>query len=268
MRRWIAIALVTTMAQPVLADEGEPLVARPKLEWALVAAGGALWLTETLAIGELAPADCRWCDSNAIDEAARAVEWGDPQAARRISDVLSYGLVPLAAGGLQTLGALQDGRPGDLATDLVIVAESAVIAGVSGDFIRVVTGRERPWIHDLDPEDKPLTERPEQNNLSFISGHTATAFAIAVSGGTVAQRRGRRIAPVLWASGLTLGAVSGYLRIASGQHYLTDVVAGVGWGIAIGLAVPYLHRGRARDGAVAATLAPAPGGGLLLVTFR
>lgn len=267
MRRRIAIALVTAIARPVLADEGEPVVARPGLEWALAVAGGALWLTETLAIGELAPADCHWCDSNAIDEAAREVEWGDPQVARRISDVLSYGLVPVAAAGLQTLGALEDGRPEDLATDLVIVAESAIIAGVSGDLIRVVTGRERPWIHDLDPEDKPLTDRPAQNNLSFISGHTATAFAMAVSGATVATRRGRRIAPVLWASGLTLGAVSGYLRIASGQHYLTDVVAGLGWGVAIGFTVPYLHRGRARD-SVAATLAPVPGGGLLVVTFR
>jgi membrane-associated phospholipid phosphatase len=266
MRCRIAVALAVAMALPVAADEGEPLAARPRLEWALAVAGGAIWLTETLAIGKLAPTECHWCDSNALDDAAREVEWGNQQAARRISDVLSYGLAPAAAGGLLTLGAFQDGRPEELVTDLVIVAESAVIAGVSGDFLRVVTGRERPWIHDLAPADKPLTERPEQNNLSFISGHTATAFAMAVSGATVARRRGRRIAPALWATGLTLGAVSGYLRVASGQHYLTDVLAGVGWGVAIGFTVPYLHRHRA--GAVAASLAPARGGALVLLTFQ
>jgi membrane-associated phospholipid phosphatase len=254
------------MARPVVADEVDPPVARPRLEWALAVAGGTVWLTETLAIGELAPTECHWCDSNALDDAAREVEWGDQQTARRISDVLSYGLAPAAAGGLLTLGAFQDGRPDDLATDLVIVAESAIIAGVSGDFIRVVTGRERPWIHDLAPADKPLTERPEQNNLSFISGHTATAFAMAVSSATVAQRRGRRIAPALWATGLTLGAVSGYLRVASGQHYFTDVLAGLGWGVAIGFTVPYLHR--ARDSSVTAALMPARDGALVLFTIR
>ena len=268
MRCRIAIALVAALAHPVLADDDDPLVARRRLEWSLTVAGGALWLTETLAIGELAPADCRWCDSNRLDDAARELEWGDQETARRISDVISYALVPAAAGGLLTLGALQDGRPDDLATDLLIVSESAVIAGISGDFLRIATGRERPWVHDLAPEEKPLTDRPEQNNLSFISGHTATAVAMTVSGGMVALRRGRRIAPALWATGLTLGAVSGYLRVASGQHYLTDVVGGVAWGVAIGLVVPYLHSGRTRDSGVTTSLSPARGGALVLLTFR
>ena len=153
-------------------------------------------------------------------------------------------------------------------TDLLIVAQAGVAAGVSGDLIRVVSGRERPWVHDLAPEDKATTDRPEQNNLSFISGHTATAFALAVSSGTVASRRGRRVAPAIWATGLALAATTGYLRIAAEQHYLTDVLAGVGAGVGIGLAVPYLHRPRDPAAGVAAMVAPVRGGAVVLLTLR
>ncbi len=267
----LALALVASMvgvAGADGADQPAPLESRPKLEWALTVAGGAVWLSETLAIAELAPSACHWCESNALDDWARGFAWSDPRPARITSDVLSYGVAPLAAGGFLVVGAVRDGRPGDLTTDLLISAEAVVAAGVSGDLIRVVTGRERPWVHQLAPEDKPETERPEQNNLSFISGHTATAFALAVSSGVVASRRGRRSAPAVWATGLALAAASAYLRIASDQHYLTDVLAGVGAGVAIGLAVPYLHRARSRDSGVALSLAPAGAGALLLVTLR
>lgn len=250
------------------ADEPAALTARPGLEWTATVLGGALWLTETLTIAELAPGECRWCDSNALDDRARELSWNDREAARVTSDVISYGIVPAAAAGFLTAGALGDHRATDLTVDLLITAEAAVIAGVSGDLVRVLTGRERPWIHDLTPDQKPEVARPEQNNLSFISGHSATAFAVAVSSGTVASWRRRRIAPALWATGLTLGVATSYLRIASEQHYLTDVLAGIGAGVAIGLAVPFLHRAGAARPRADATIAPLPGGALLVVTLR
>ena len=255
------------MAGVAGAEEQPAFASRPALEWALTVAGGAVWLTETLLIAELAPSACRWCDSNALDDQARELAWSNTNAARRTSDIISYGIAPLAAGGLLTVGALQDDEASDLVTDLLIVAQAGVAAGVSGDLIRVVSGRERPWVHDLAPEDKATTGRPEQNNLSFISGHTATAFALAVSSGTVASRRGRRVAPAIWATGLALAATTAYLRIAAEQHYLTDVLAGVGAGVGIGLAVPYLHRPRG-SGDVSAIVAPVRGGAVVVLTLR
>lgn len=263
-----AIAALARVPGVAAAEERPAFVSRPGVEWAITVAGGALWLTETLLIAELAPSDCRWCEPNALDDRARGLAWSNTNAARTTSDVLSYGIAPLVAGGLVALGALQDDRAGDLVTDLLIVAQAGVAAGVSGDLIRVVTGRERPWVHDLAPEDKPETDRPEQNNLSFISGHAATAFALAVSSGSVASRRGRRIAPAIWATGLTLAATTSYLRIASEQHYLTDVLAGIGAGVGIGLAVPYLHRPPESRPDVGAMVAPVPGGALILLTVR
>ena len=263
-----AIAVIAPTAGVAGADEPPALESRPGLEWALTVAGGAVWLTETLLIAELAPSACRWCDSNPLDDQARGLAWSHANAAKVTSDVISYGIAPLAAGGLLTLGALQDDRAGDLVTDLLIVAQAGVAAGVSGDLIRVVSGRERPWVHDLAPEDKAVTDRPEQNNLSFLSGHTATAFALAVSAGTVASRRGRRTAPAIWITGLTLAATTGYLRIAAEQHYLTDVLAGVGAGVGIGLAVPTLHRPSEPSSAVGAVIAPVRGGAVILLTVR
>lgn len=265
----VAAVLVQTAgmasAEPE-ADEPAALAGRPRLEWTATIIGGAVWLTETVTIAELAPRECHWCDSNALDDRARELSWTNREAARVTSDVISYGIAPVAAAGFLTAGALADQRASDLTIDLLIVAESAVIAGVSGDLIRVLTGRERPWIADL--ADKQDVERPEQNNLSFISGHSATAFALAVSSGTVATWRRRRIAPAVWATGLTLAAATSYLRIAAEQHYLTDVLAGIGSGVAIGLAVPYLHRPRATSSRATATVAPLPGGALLVVTLQ
>ena len=76
------------------------------------------------------------------------------------------------------------------------------------------------------------------------------AFSIAVSAGTVASMRGYRWAPLVWATGLTLGATTGYLRMAADRHYFTDVVTGAVVGSAVGFAVPYLlHRGGPAVGA-------------------
>ncbi len=250
------------------ADGPAELAARPGLEWTATVLGGALWLTETLNIAELAPDECRWCDSNALDDSARDLSWANREAARVTSDVISYGIVPVTAAGFLTAGALVDQRASDLTVDLLIPAEAAVIAGVSGDLIRVLTGRERPWIRDLSPDQKQQVARPEQNNLSFISGHSATAFALAVSSGIVASWRRRRIAPAVWTTGLTLAVTTSYLRIASEQHHLTDVLAGIGAGVAIGLAVPFVHRARDAPSRAAVYVAPLPDGALLVVSLR
>jgi membrane-associated phospholipid phosphatase len=52
-------------------------------------------------------------------------------------------------------------------------------------------------------------------------------------------------------AGLGVGA----LRIAGGNHFPTDVATGVVAGLAVGTAIPLLHRRRRR-----VTLVPEPGG--------
>ncbi len=58
--------------------------------------------------------------------------------------------------------------------------------------------------------------------------------------------------------GLAASAATGYLRVAGDKHWATDVLAGAGWGSAVGVGVPLLHARGGDDSRV--TVLPAPGG--------
>jgi membrane-associated phospholipid phosphatase len=104
----------------------------------------------------------------------------------------------------------------------------------------MLVGRERPFVHELPLDQKELTSQPADNNLSFFSGHSSEAFALASASGTVATMRGYRWAPVVWSVGGVVAAVTAYLRIAADKHWLTDVLAGAVLGAGIGFALPYV----------------------------
>lgn len=255
-------------AEEVAPGEPPALVIRPALEWSAVAAGGALWLTTgTLIKPDIAPSECRWCDANGFDDELRSLRWSDRRAADVASDVISYGVAPVSAGALVAIAAASSGRACELSVDLTILAESLVASGLLGEAFRLSTARERPSVHALPPDEKPMTDSPEENNMSFVSGHSATSFALAVSSGMIASMRKRRLAPVIWATGLTLAAASSYLRIASDEHYATDVLAGSVLGAAVGLAIPLLHRPRG-ERAPSVVIGPAPGGAAVLLVWR
>lgn len=71
--------------------------------------------------------------------------------------------------------------------------------------------------------------RPDNSNyLSFPSGHTAMAFA----GAEFLRREYKAISPWYGIAGYTMAAATGYLRMYNNKHWLSDVVAGAGVGIA------------------------------------
>jgi len=79
-------------------------------------------------------------------------------------------------------------------------------------------------------------QRPDQsNNLSFPSGHTATAFTNAAL--LYYEYKDSN----LWyaSSGFLFATATGILRIANNKHYTSDVLAGAGIGIASGLIISY-----------------------------
>jgi hypothetical protein len=79
-------------------------------------------------------------------------------------------------------------------------------------------------------------ERPDHSdNLSFPSGHTATAFTNAAL--LYYEYKDSN----LWyaSSGFLFAAATGVLRIANNKHYTSDVLAGAGIGLASGLVVSY-----------------------------
>jgi membrane-associated phospholipid phosphatase len=79
-------------------------------------------------------------------------------------------------------------------------------------------------------------ERPDySDNLSFPSGHTATAFTNAAL--LYYEYKDSN----LWyaSSGFLFATATGILRIANNKHYTSDVLAGAGIGLASGLVVSY-----------------------------
>lgn len=235
----VVLVLIATAARAGADDTIAPL--DPDRDVPIIVVGGALHLFAERAF---APDACRWCGSNPIDRGVRdALAWDDPTAPARISDVT--GFLALPALGLGLLGASGGGN--DFGANAAIVVQAAVLALDAGTIAKLAAARERPFVHDLAPADKADTARPSENNLSFYSGHSTLAMAVAVAAGTTASMRGYRHARLVWATGVPLALATGYLRIAADRHWSTDVVTGWVTGAAIGFAVPYfLHRrGRA-----------------------
>ncbi|ANH82650.1 phosphoesterase [Niabella ginsenosidivorans] len=72
-------------------------------------------------------------------------------------------------------------------------------------------------------------ERPDgSNHYSFPSGHTSTAFASA----EFLRREYKDVSPWYGVGGYAVAAATGILRMYNNRHWLGDVVAGAGFGIA------------------------------------
>jgi membrane-associated phospholipid phosphatase len=72
-------------------------------------------------------------------------------------------------------------------------------------------------------------QRPDGSDYySFPSGHTANAFV----GAEFMWQEYKGVSPWLAASGYLIAATTGYLRMYNNKHWLSDVVAGAGIGVA------------------------------------
>ena len=107
--------------------------------------------------------------------------------------------------------------------------------------------RTRPYAYD--PE-APLEKRMSRDaRVSFFSGHTsataATCFFVAsVYSDYPFSKTTKTIA---WSLAAVYPAVVGFLRVDSGHHFRTDVLAGYAVGAAAGLLVPLWHRSPAHE---------------------
>jgi membrane-associated phospholipid phosphatase len=242
LRMFAAVVVVAALlaASPSRADDLEI-----DLGWdlGLTLGFGSAWILSETFKDELAPSSCRWCEPNGFDTAVRdALRIDDTEAADATSYVLGFGLLPAMVLGLNAASARDEGRAIQGAEDLLLVAEAVALSASLNQLTKFLVGRERPFVHALDPEWRDRTDKPSDNNLSFFSGHTTLAFAVAVSGATVATLRGYDTAPYLWAIGGALALLTGGLRIAADRHYLSDVLVGAAVGSLVGWAVPWLHR--------------------------
>jgi hypothetical protein len=92
--------------------------------------------------------------------------------------------------------------------------------------LKYLVGRERPDVSDV---------------LSFPSGHTSMAFCAAT---LIARDAG----PALGVPAYGVAFLTGFSRVESGRHYVSDVLAGAALGTAVALAVDALHFGNGSYG--------------------
>ncbi len=255
MRFWrgvSAAALILACAPQAGAEEPRALRYDTRVDVAVTSMGATWYLMSELLKGSLVPEKCRWCYRaddggdllNPYDGWVRQrVMWKDTSTASFASWVLLAALEPATQVGLTAFAAGNDGAISNIPLDALIVAESTIVAGVINQVAKFGFARERPFVHYLPRAPnavRALTASPSDDNLSFFSGHTTLAFAIATSSATVATMRGYRLAPVIWGTGLTVAASVGYLRIAADKHYFSDVVTAALIGSIVGVGAPLI----------------------------
>ncbi|MFH2051912.1 MAG: phosphatase PAP2 family protein [bacterium] len=162
--------------------------------------------------------------------------WNPGSAA--LSDVLAYG--SMAA----PLALMLDDRGRDRAGTLVLMhAETLLLQGGIVTLIKSAVGRARPYAYNPDPR-IPADLRTSRTTLrSFPSGHTASAFASLVFLASVHDELhpDSRTRGWVWGGCVATATATGWLRVRSGRHFLSDVAAGALIGTAVGWLVPRLH---------------------------
>ena len=199
------------------------------------------------------------CDPGALNGWDRTVVGNDSRGWRTTSDVLAVGALglPILADALDA--ALWDGRstwPSDTATDSLVLGESVVTALFLTELLKFSVRRPRPLMYQggiglVDSE------------LSFPSGHAAlTAAATTAYSVTYFLRHDGWTRWLVFGAGLALTSLTAYGRVAGGEHFYTDVLAGMTLGGACGFLIPYALRSD-----VSVTAVPTRGGGYVAVSF-
>ena len=164
--------------------------------------------------------------------------------------LLAYGqaLVPaVAAIGLQRQAALEL---------LWRYYQVLAIAHGGKDLLKTAIRRPRPYLYHRGAPVPAANDHASAQ--SFPSGHATIAFASAAYLTTVAgERWGRDTALLVGSGSFAVATTVAVLRVAAGQHFVTDVVAGAALGGVIGWLVPLLHRSTG-----AATLYPTSPAGI------
>lgn len=242
-----------------------------RIDVAVTTVGGMWWLTSELMKADLVPEKCRWCYRaedgadllNPVDSWVRnRLLWKSTDTAAALSSWVGFVIEPGAMMGLTALASANDRALDRFPVDALLITEATVIAGDVNQLAKFAFARERPFVHYLPRAPdviRALTDSPSDDNLSFFSGHTTLAFAVATSAGTINSLRGYRLAPLVWAAGMTMAVSVGYLRIAADKHYFSDVMTGALVGTIIGIGIPLLFHSVASS-STANPVPPSPSG--------
>jgi membrane-associated phospholipid phosphatase len=129
-----------------------------------------------------------------------------------------------------------------VSTIAVMYAESALLTVGVKDVLKASFLRPRPYLAYADTSAELLED--DDRFFSFPSGHTTFAFMTASFATYIFCQSDAKDSSKWLMGGLSFAAAgaTAVLRVASGVHYPTDVVAGAAIGTLVGLTVPWFHR--------------------------
>lgn len=218
-------------------DSGSIFQLNPVTDGILLGTGLTLDITAKIIENKLTTVS--FADENGYDTAS--VNQFDRLFMRPYSKPLDYTATILTCTTILTPALLFTTEKKEWLTIGTMYAESLMLSWGIKEMMKNCISRYRPYMYFSDfPADKVEDGDYMQ---SFPSGHTTLAFTGAAfttfvfcsyfpdSPWTI---------PVI-AGSYTLAAASAALRIASGSHYMTDVLTGAAIGTVSGLLVPLLH---------------------------
>ena len=225
------------------AENPEPYRLSLALDGALLGSGLALFAGGRVARSRVGGPDCFPCDPDGLNRLDRPALGYRSDGARIASDatrdVVLYGAAGVdLADLLITRGRL---APSEGAADMIVLSEVFLFDDGVGNLVKAAVRRPRPDAYR--PDQNPGAGDDPREAQSFYSGHTTTAFSLGTAATITFWRRHPR-AKARWVVAgvyLALASATGVLRIAAGQHFPTDVIAGAAAGTVIGSAVPLLH---------------------------
>ena len=141
-----------------------------------------------------------------------------------------YGSISYAgifAGGMYLTGKIVGNK--SIATTGRMLTESVLYSGLAVSLLKYTVGRSRPYT-----DEGPVTMFTysfQEANVSFPSGHTATAFAVST---VPANRIDNPFATVALYG---LAGFTGYQRIYDNKHWFSDVFVGAAIGYFIGSSI-------------------------------
>jgi membrane-associated phospholipid phosphatase len=125
--------------------------------------------------------------------------------------------------------------------DAVVIGEATLAATAVANIMTLSAGRPRPLLYS---DTAPLSVRNSPDaGLSFLSSHTAEAFALTTSF-YVAEKRlhpNSNRSKVVLGVGLGLSTFVAVSRVMSGYHFITDVAGGAVVGSSIGILIASVH---------------------------
>lgn len=166
---------------------------------------------------------------------------------------------------MATPAVLATADTGDWLTVGVMYAQSVMLTCGLKNSLKGLVDRDRPYMYFDDPSEEGLESGDRLN--SFPSGHTAYAFNSAVFTSRVFTRcfPDSRWKTTVIAGSIGLAVTTAVLRIESGNHFLSDVLAGAAIGGLSGFLIPWLHL--VEGSAEGLSVTPLPSGGMVTLRF-